>query len=230
VENRGKEEAINRNKRRQMTSGKRWSKLVFILPLLLAATWAANAANTVENFRLKGNTVTALFLALDPLDSCVENFVSVVAADVIQKVSPGGHTLNAGTVLTVVQDDVCNGIELFNGSGETLSQVFQVAGDVTSASLTATVPVADQVSNQIVNVQVNLIWKATGKPVFMQAKDTFRDPELGIKIQTQTRSTQAEATASGTVVADGYNFTQVPTNNATIQKQNDGTLTIQKTQ
>jgi hypothetical protein len=42
------------------------------------------------------------------------------------------------------------------------------------------------------------------------------------------RGTQAEATATGTVFGFGQNFAPEASDTATIQKQNDGTLTIQK--
>jgi hypothetical protein len=58
-----------------MTSSMRWCKSVFVLWLVGAADSAANAATTVSNFRVTGNTVTALFEAADPFDSCLVNSV-----------------------------------------------------------------------------------------------------------------------------------------------------------
>jgi hypothetical protein len=51
-----------------MTLRIRWSRSVFIVPLLLVATRKAKAETT--NFRVKGNTATALPEAADPLDPC----------------------------------------------------------------------------------------------------------------------------------------------------------------
>jgi hypothetical protein len=214
-----------------MTSRKRWSKSVFILSLLLAATWTANAAdaaNTVENFRLKGNTATALFQAADPLDPCLENVASVVASDTIEKVLPGGRTAALSTVLAVIQRDVCTDFLLFSGVGDTADSTLEVASDLSSATLTATVPVLDTLSHQTFPFHVNLVWQATRKGVFQNTKETFKDKDLGIMITTFTRSRQAPATATETVFGDGQNFTPEASDDATIQKENDGTHFVEK--
>jgi hypothetical protein len=212
-----------------MTSRMRWKKPVFILSLLLAATWTANAANTVTNFRLKDETATAMFQAGDPLDPCLESLVSVVASDDIEKVSPGGPTPALRTVLVVIQRDACTNTVLFGGQGDTTNHTFQVASNLGSATLTATVPLEDAVSTLVFPFQVSMTWEATGKPQFVHFKETFQDPEVGIKITARSRSTLAEATASGTVFGLGQNHTPEASDSATIQKQFDGTLVIQKT-
>ena len=213
-----------------MISKTRWTRSIFILPLLLMVSPAAIAATTSMSFRLKGNTATAVFQWTDPLDPCVENFVSVVASDLIEKVSPpGGRTGNPGTVLVVLQRDACTDTPLFVGQGDTASLTFHVAGNLASATLTATVPVFDVISLETVPFQVNLSWKADGKPERLKNKETFADPDLGIKIKAMSRSTQVEATATGTVFGIGQNYAADASDTATIQKQNDGTHTVQKT-
>jgi hypothetical protein len=47
----------------------------------------AMAATTVSNIRLNGSTVTALFQATTSADGCVMTFVSVGAADLVEKVT-----------------------------------------------------------------------------------------------------------------------------------------------
>jgi hypothetical protein len=201
----------------------------FILSLLLAGVAAANAAE-VTNLRIKGDTTTALFQAADPLDPCLENLVSVTSADKIETLSPpGSHTPAPGTVLVVVQRDVCTGFVLFSGAGDTASHSFQVAGNLGSATLTATVLVVDAVSQQGFTFQVNLVWTATGNPQVVHSKETFRDPDLGIRIRTLTHSRQVEAVAIGTVVTGGVNFTPEASDTATIHKENAGSLVIEKT-
>jgi len=210
------------------------SKSVFILPLLLAATWAASsaviAATTTTNFRLKGDTVVATFEAFDPQDPCLLDFVSVAASDLVEKMSPGGKkTADAGTLLLIIQRDVCTDTVLFGGFGGPASQSFQVAGDLKSATLSAQVPVFNNVTSLTTTFQVNLTFQATGAAEFLHLKETFQDPDLGIKITSQSVSWTSPATATGTVSGVGQNFTPEPSDSATIQKENDGTLTIQKT-
>lgn len=213
-----------------MTKKRPWKMLLFTLPLLLSESSVVEAGTITSNFHLRGNTATAIFRTLDAQNPCVENFVSVVTSDLIEKVSPGGKTVTLGTALTIFQANTCTQTLLFDGFQEVATQTFRLAGDVSSATLSFTSPIFDDVLDQVVNVQVNLAFTANGKAQNLHSKDTFEDPELGIKILLKTRSMLAEATASGTVVVDGYNFTQQPTTNATIQKQNDGTLSITKTE
>ena len=208
-----------------------WSRWVLISPLLIATASAVFAATSTSNFRLKGNTATAIFEAFDPQDPCLLNFVSVFASDQIDKVSPGGKksTANVGTVLVVVQRDVCTDTPLFDGVGGPASHSFQVAGDLRSVILSAQVLVFNNATSLTTTFQVNLTFQATTAAEFLHSKETFSDPELGIKITSQSVSWIAQATATGTVVGDGQNFTPEPSDTATIQKQNDGTLSIQKT-
>jgi hypothetical protein len=79
-----------------------------------------------------------------------------------------------------------------------------------------------------------LVWEATGKPEFSHSKETFRDPDLGIKIRSLIHGRQVDATATGTVVKvdpinGNENFTPEPSDTATIQKESDATLIIEKT-
>gem|GEM_PF-1547345 len=74
------------------------------------------------------------------------------------------------TLLVVIQRDVCTDSLLFSGEGETSNQTREVAGDLSLATLTATVPVADAISRQTFTFEVNLVWKATGNPQFLHSK------------------------------------------------------------
>jgi hypothetical protein len=131
------------------------------------------------------------------------------------------------TVLVVGQRDGCLGVPLFSGQGETPEQSFQFS--LSSATLTTTVTVFDSISFQDYDFDVDLTWTATGAPVFHHDKETFRDKELGIKIQTQLRGRHAPAVATGTVVGLGQNFTPEPSDSAELQTDNNGTITIEKT-
>jgi hypothetical protein len=207
-----------------------WSRWVLIPPLLIATASAVFAAATTSSiFRLKGNTVTAIFEAFDPQDPCIFNLISVTASDIVEKMSPGGKKGGTpGTVLVVIQLDVCTETPLFEGVGGPASHSFQVAGDLRSATLSALVPVANNLTSLVTTSQVNLTFQATTASEFLHSRETFSDPELGIKLMSQSVSWIAQATATGTVVGDGYNYTPESSDSATIQKQNDGTLTIQK--
>jgi hypothetical protein len=200
-----------------------------ILPLLLAADPAADTATTVSSFRLKGNTATALFLAPDPLDSCLESIVSVASSDLLEKVLSSGKTVSLRTALVVIEFDVCTNTLLFSGEGETATHSFQVAADLSTATLTVQVQLSDAVSTLVYPFQVSLTWKATGKAQTSNTVEKFHDKEAGLKITTKSHSTIVDAAATGTVFGRGRNHTPAPSDSATIQKQNDGTHVIEKT-
>jgi hypothetical protein len=209
------------------------ARLVLLTAALLVgfgmAAWADASAT---HFQVKGDTAIALFEAVDPEDSCIEDTVVVIASETMEKLSPEGHpTSTVRTVLVVGQVDVCLDFTLLSGEGEVFQAAFRVAGNQRSATLTATVPVLDLISQQIMTFDVNLTWTAQGKPVFEHTKETFRDPETGITIITQLRGFHVDAVAAGTTVevAGGRNFTPSPSESAELHKVNDGTVIVQQT-
>jgi hypothetical protein len=74
------------------------------------------------------------------------------------------------TLPVVIQRDVCTDSLPFSGEGETSNQTREVAGDLSLATLTATVPVADVISRQTFTFEVNLVWKAKENPQFLHSK------------------------------------------------------------
>jgi|SRR5713101_1377198 len=197
--------------------------LLFATPMLVA-----DATTTTTNFTVKGNTAVAAFEGADPLDPCIVDTVTIVSSESMQKVSPGGKTSTTGTMLFVAQEDVCLDIFLLEGEGDTTQQTLRFK-DLTSATLTATVPVFDEVSKTVINFSVNLIWTATGPAVTETLNQKFRDRDLGLMILIKVRGSHAPAVATGTVMALGQNFTPEPSDSAELQSQNDGLLTLQMT-
>jgi hypothetical protein len=197
----------------------------FLLVSLGALGWADT---TASNFRVNGDTAVAEFQATSPTNACLQFFVMVLASDRMEKLSPGGGpTTVAGTTLLVGEQDVCLGVPLLSGEGEATQQAFRIAGDLSSATLTTTVTVFDNVSLQSFTFAVNLTWTAVGPPEFHHDTERFQDKSLGILIESQIRGTTVDAEATGTVVGLGVNFTPQPSNAAELQSQNDGTVTIQ---
>jgi hypothetical protein len=215
-----------------MTKRMRANISALVLSLLCVAGAPADAAE-VTNFKLKGNTATAGFQGFDPVEPCIESFAFVGASDTVEKVSPSGiKTLSLRTTIQLGQYDRCNDIIVFGSEGVAETNTFQFAKNLTSATLTATVSVADIITFQVHDYQVHLTWKATGIPEYVKTKETFSDPELGIKITAQAKSTQVDATATGTVVGIGsrghiFNFTPQASDSATIMKEANGAIIIQ---
>jgi hypothetical protein len=194
---------------------------------LIAVGFMARANTISSHFSVKGNMAIAQFETTNPTNGCIRYFVSVVASDLMQKVSPGPRTLQVGTVLVVSAQDVCQGFVFFSGEGETSQQSLKIAGNLSSATLSATVTVLDTVSFQLFTFVVNLTWTAQSPFEAHHDKEMFRDRSLGIFINSQIRGLHVVAQATGTVVGLGQNFTPQHSFNAELQTQNDGTVVIQ---
>lgn len=205
-----------------------WNKALFVLPLLLATATVTHAGTTISDVRVKGNTATAIFSSVDPVNPCLLQFASIVSADRLEKTTSTGKILVFKTTLSVSKFDTCTGDLLFIGEGSTSTHSFFVASDLTSAEVTATVPVLDALSGSTENFSVSLTWNATTRGVVTNSVDSFKDKDLGIKIKTYSHSTAAEAVAVGEVFGIGFNFTPSPSDSATIQRFNDGTHSVQK--
>jgi hypothetical protein len=212
-----------------MTSRMRSSKSLFILPLLLATVPVTHAGTTVSDVRVRGDTITAIFSSIDPLNPCPQTFASVLSADSIEKTTSTGMILVFKTTLAVSEFDICVGDILFIGEGNTSTHTLFVASNLTSAEVTATVPVVDQLSGSVSTFSVSMAWKAITRATITNTVDSFKDKDLGVKVKTVSHSTAAEAIATGEVYGIGTNFTPLPSDSATIQRFNEGTHTIEKT-
>lgn len=186
---------------------------------------------TATHFKVKGDTALAVFFAADPQDPCIEYVVSVVAADLMEKSSPGGGpATTVRVVLNVSVRDVCEHVELFTGTGDVSQATFQVASDLSSATLRTTMPVLELNTGQFFDFDVNLTWTALGPPKSHHETERFQDKDLRILVVAQFRGTQVDAQATGTVVGLGLTFTPAPSTSAELLTQNDGILTIQMMQ
>jgi hypothetical protein len=198
-----------------------------LLFLAIGSTAWAEATRTL--LTVKGDTATATFDSIDPETPCLQNFAIAVASDLMQKQLPGGKAITVNTMLIVVQKDVCLDFLLFSAQGETTTQSFALASDLSSATLSTTVTVFDELTHQLYDFDVNLTWIAQDTPVFENVKETFRDPELGLKIMSHVRGRHVAAEATGTLVGLGRNFALEPSVSAELQTENLGTLIIEKT-
>jgi hypothetical protein len=207
-----------------------WIPRAGVAVLLLVSLGSPGGADTTAaRFSVKGDTAVAEFQTINPTNTCIHYFVSVVAADLMQRTSPGGPTPNVGTVLVATLQDDCLGVTLFVGSGQAAQQSFQVAHNLSTATLTTTVSLLDVITGLSYTFDVDLTWTALGPPAPHHDTETFQDKEAGILIQTQLRGTQVDAQATGTVVGLGQNFTPQPSSSAELLAQNDGTVVIQMT-
>jgi hypothetical protein len=88
-----------------------------------------------------------------------------------------------------------------------MNLTLKVAGNASTATLAASIDVLNIIDGVSHTLQLNLTWKATEKPEFTNTKETFTDPDLGIKIKSKSRGIFGAATATGTVMGLGQNLT-----------------------
>jgi len=206
----------------------RYSWLVALL-LLLTACPAANAAATVSTLRVKGDAAVAIFQAFAPFDDCLESFVSAAAADFLEKVTSSGRTISVRTNLTVIEYNTCTQTVLFNGDGITDIHTFQVAANLSTATLTAEIEVLDVLSTLLYPFQMSLTWTAIGKPETSTSRSKFSDRDLGITITDTSQGRSVDAVATGTVIGRGWNHTPAPSDEASIRRESGGTYIVERT-
>jgi len=177
----------------------------------LAPASAAQAATvTVFTSHFKDLSATADF---QTSSGCVDTFVSV-----------GADASTAGVFIT--QFDTCSSTLLKEAFGQTANPDMQVDQNLRSASLHATIPVYDLVSNTTSPVAVNLTW--TGGSLRMSEDSIFHMRGPGIIENGQFRGDFRPAVASGTVSDGVTNFTPDPSGFAQIAKFASGNVTIIK--
>jgi hypothetical protein len=170
--------------------------------ILVASVTTARAETMVSHFKIKGDTVTAIFHAADPNDPCVESSVHVVASDLVERMSPPkSKVTEASTLLVVGQVDTCFDLVLFSAEGlSPLGQnELQIAGDLRLATLKTTVTTFDTISLQFYDLDIDLTWTVIGPAVHQNTKDTFRDRDLGLFIKSRIKGVAVPAEAVGTV-------------------------------
>jgi hypothetical protein len=119
----------------------------FVALMTVGWTAAAQAQVTTSHLKLKGDAVDATFISLDPTNNYLETAVTVFASQGMQKTSPGQKTTTIATELAVSRIDACIGTPIFEGVGSAEVHDLRVAGDLRTATLTATVPVVDEAAN-----------------------------------------------------------------------------------
>lgn len=179
--------------------------LLFLVALAFStsASTARAAPATVAKFKFSGPSAVAFF---DNVVGCVETTVDL-----------DGFTVNnsSGADIFIGQFDNCTQTVLLQAVGSTFSSTFQVSKNLSSASLSATIPVFDAVSgNPLFNVSVSQTWTATG-PLSIESS-TSHFHTKGFTINSHFTGRFRNATASGTVSDGTTNFTPSPSGFAQI--------------
>jgi hypothetical protein len=193
----------------------------YLLPMLLlpllALTWFTTAATaraapaaTVMKVSARDLIATATF---DSTSGCLDTSVVITGSEF--------HT-NVGTDFEadvfISQFDTCTGmLTMLVCCGFSQNPDFQISQSF-DASLNATFPVGDIVSNRVFNVSLNLKWTATSHLGTQVLNTNFNTPEF--TFSSHSEGNLWNATASGTVTDGTTNFTPSPASLAETMKGN----------
>jgi hypothetical protein len=190
-------------------------KLLAVFTLIVATFSHPINASAADVSKFKGHSVSAFFFNIDP-SGCINTGGSVFVSENITHNPPGPGSSSADVLIDLFQFDFCTDTPLLSASSiapaENLD--FQVAGNLTSATVHATVPMYDNVSDSTFEVTVDLTWTSTSSLGHQSShvKTNFQGCHVNLKNNSAFRF----AEASGTVSDGTTNFTPAPSSEATI--------------
>jgi hypothetical protein len=177
---------------------------------------AASGRSPAVVFQVRGANAYAAFDSYSP-DGCIETFVVVSATQ--------NNTVKEASVI-VGQHDNCTFTDLVYAYGSTSNVIFQIKSNLSSASLSATVPLVDYVSGNTFNVTVNTSWSGAGSATRVNSTSTYHTKNY--TATSHFNGIFADARASGTVSDGVTNFTPSPSVYAFMDSSKSGNVTIDR--
>jgi hypothetical protein len=200
--------------------------LALIVPPLMGLASTADASAQVTIEQASGDSAVATFHSVDS-SGCVitDTFVFASVGEIHDP--PGAPAEFQITGVGLSQFDQCQGLLLKTGLGSSRSALsFQLARDMSSATLSATVPVAEFVSGTTFNVSVSLNWTGTGDAAHQASNSHERAP--GYTAQTHFNGTFRAGQASGSVSDGVTNYAVGPSIDVTfLEQSSNGEVSVQ---
>jgi len=191
--------------------------IIGALAMLAAPATARAASGAATVVKFNGPSAVAEF---DTVSNGVETFVLVVGS------TPAAASPQV--VVVVNQFDVNTGTPLLLASGSTSSATIQVGPNLSSATVSAAVPLTDSVSGTSFTVGLNVAWTANS-PLMHEHPTTTVTHTPNITSIFHSNSSFRNADASGTVSDGTTNFTPAPSVFAQILRVNSAQITITRT-
>jgi hypothetical protein len=172
-------------------------KLVAVFFLLMTTLSPQNASASADVWKLKNESVRAEFTSVDETQ-CIYTDVIVWASKEMYQEAPGSGTWTPYVLVNFNQSDICKKttINAFGSAPITQSQL-QVAGKLSSATLTATVSMTNWwTGEKYADFDLDLTWTATGPLSSDNRHDQFRygDYHLNEQFISEFRFAQAVGT------------------------------------
>jgi hypothetical protein len=192
----------------------------------LALVLSASAARTnaiIDISQIKGPTVSALF---DYTQGHFETFVTVSAsnATVLQPPQPRGPIEQPIMIVDILRIDTDMGGAVFNGVGVATDATLIVSKDFGSATLSSTFIIEAPDQGDLFPATINLTFNATSPKVSDETNLSFHEP--GFVVTEHFNGSFRDATATGSLVTMGENFTPVPSSFGVIGTSKTGMISI----
>jgi len=190
-------------------------QILTVFALVVAMFSQPINASAADVFKFKGHSASAFFSSIDP-SGCINTGGSVFAFENITHSLPGPGSSSADILIDLFQFDFCTDTLLLSASNIAPAENvdFQVAGNLTSATVHAIVPVYDNVSETTFNVTVDLTWTSTSS--LGHQSSHYKVNFQGCHVNLKNNSAFRFAEASGSVSDGTMNFTPSPSTEATI--------------
>ena len=193
---------------------------------LVAFTGLAFAAPLpkTDTFRVRGNTVTALFI--DPEPDCIETSASISASEETNHNAASPKQFSGSVFLNITRINLCTGERLLDANGLHLitDSSFQVAPSLGTATLNVNAPAFDLVSGKTLDITVALVWNATEG--VSSGHSVSRSRFAGVTFHSTSNGANRGAQATGRFAMPGTDFAASPAVFAYISKYSNGTVTI----
>jgi hypothetical protein len=190
-------------------------KILAVFVLIVATFSQSIDASAADVYKFKGYSASAFFFTTDP-SGCIVTGGSVFVFEDISHTPPGPGSSSADVLIDLFKEDTCTGTSLMSASNLAPADIlnFQVAGNLDSATVLATVPMFDYVSNTAFNLTVDLTW--TGTSSLGHQSSQYKQNFQGCHLNLKNNSAFRYAEASGTVSDGTTNFTPLPSTQGSI--------------
>jgi hypothetical protein len=193
---------------------------------LVAFTGLALAASfpKTDTFRVRGNTVTALFI--DPKPDCIETSASISASEETNHNGGSPKQFSGSVFLNITKINLCTGEKLLDANGFQLitDSSFQVASSLGTATLNVDTPAFDMVSGRTFEITVALVWNATEG--VSSGHSVSHSRFAGTTLHSTSNGASRGALATGRFAMTGVDLAASPAVVAYISKYTNGTVTI----
>ena len=193
-----------------------WFVAILVLTYVFGVLPSGASAETdVQQFSVRGTTVSAFFSSTDEA-GCVVTYIGVYASDEVVRIKPDPRTATSSVFVFVDRVDYCTWVYLSSifGYQELAADDFVADNKLTNAHLHALVSAYDYVSDTAVELKIGLDWSATDDPIRTASRSFYKTP--GFSVKSNFKGAFAPATANGEVTLAGVNLIPGPSEYADI--------------